>query len=302
MNNILLSICIPTYNRAKILDNTLNSIFNDIDFDSNSIEVIVSDNFSNDNTYEIVKKYSKVKYFRHQKNTGAYNCIFSLTLATGKYLKIINDTTIFTNGSLKFLINKLESNKENNINLFFFQNQFNNSFNEKYSFSRSEFVSTVSYLNTWLINFGIWKKDLNKIEDIYKGLDTPFPHLYIYFRLININSKTKIYFNDFYKVTDVKQKGDYNLFDVFINKYLSILKSENISFFILKFEKYRLFRNFVIIWMNTLLFRERNKYSYSTKNAISIILKKYWYEFYIYPFFMILFLKNSFDYFLKEKS
>ena len=91
MNDILLSICIPTYNRAQILDNTLNSIFKDKDYDSNIIEVVVSDNFSSDNTNDIVKKYPKVKYYCHQKNTGAYNCIFSLTLANGKYLKIIND-------------------------------------------------------------------------------------------------------------------------------------------------------------------------------------------------------------------
>ena len=288
MNDVLLSICIPTYNRAKILDDTLSSIFNDIDFDSNIIEVVVSDNFSSDNTNEIVKKYPKVKYHCHPKNTGAYNCIFSLTLANGKYLKIINDTTIFTKGSLKFLINKLESNKDDNINIFFFQNQFNNAYNEKYPITASEFVSTVSYLDTWLINFGIWKKDLYKIEDIYNGVDTLFPHLYIYFRLLDINCKNKIYFNNFYKLTEVKQKGNYNIFDVFINKYLSILKSENINPITFKVEKYRLFRNFIFYWVKSLMI-DKIEHNFDLKKSYKIIFKNYWHTLYFYVSIIFLF-------------
>jgi glycosyltransferase involved in cell wall biosynthesis len=56
----LLSICIPTFNRAYILEKTLHSIVSQKIFqDTNEIEVIVSDNCSSDNTFEIVNKYIK---------------------------------------------------------------------------------------------------------------------------------------------------------------------------------------------------------------------------------------------------
>jgi abequosyltransferase len=49
INKPILSICIPTYNRAKILDETLNSVFSQGNENILSkIEVIISDNDSKD--------------------------------------------------------------------------------------------------------------------------------------------------------------------------------------------------------------------------------------------------------------
>lgn len=40
----LLSICIPTYNRAEVLNETLHQIVSDSYFDPDLIQVVVSDN------------------------------------------------------------------------------------------------------------------------------------------------------------------------------------------------------------------------------------------------------------------
>jgi len=48
-DNILLSICIPAFNRDDYLKNTLDSIVNQAKFPA-SCEVIISDNNSTDNT------------------------------------------------------------------------------------------------------------------------------------------------------------------------------------------------------------------------------------------------------------
>ena len=59
MNSIKLSICIPTYNRDKLLEETLNSIIRQAN--SNNIEkfeICVSDNASTDSTDEIIKNIS----------------------------------------------------------------------------------------------------------------------------------------------------------------------------------------------------------------------------------------------------
>ena len=64
----LISIVIPTYNHAKYLDKALNSV---IEQTYKNWEIIVVDNFSSDNTEEVVLKYkdSKIKYIK-VKNDG----------------------------------------------------------------------------------------------------------------------------------------------------------------------------------------------------------------------------------------
>ena len=55
----LISICIPTYNRCKSLQNILNSIVQQNEFLEDTIEIVVSDNASTDETKEMVAKYNE---------------------------------------------------------------------------------------------------------------------------------------------------------------------------------------------------------------------------------------------------
>lgn len=62
------SVVIPTYNRAKLIPATLESVFSQTYTD---YEIIVVDNCSTDNTEEILKPLvaaGKIKYIRHEKN------------------------------------------------------------------------------------------------------------------------------------------------------------------------------------------------------------------------------------------
>lgn len=60
-----ISVIIPTFNRASLLDRALNSVFQQ---NSTEFEVVVSDNCSTDNTSEVVEKYRKYKNFKYNKN------------------------------------------------------------------------------------------------------------------------------------------------------------------------------------------------------------------------------------------
>ena len=53
---MLISICIPTYNRPEYLKNCLNSLAKQTD---KNFEVCVSDNHSNSNIRKIVKSFKK---------------------------------------------------------------------------------------------------------------------------------------------------------------------------------------------------------------------------------------------------
>jgi glycosyltransferase involved in cell wall biosynthesis len=67
-----ISVIIPTYNRAKILQQCLEALFKQ-DFPDKDYEVIVVDDGSNDNTSEVVRKlkirHDNLHYF-HQQNQG----------------------------------------------------------------------------------------------------------------------------------------------------------------------------------------------------------------------------------------
>ena len=56
---MLLSICIPNYNRAKYLNNCLNSILIAKSLSSLKFEVCISDNGSIDQINSIIKNYKK---------------------------------------------------------------------------------------------------------------------------------------------------------------------------------------------------------------------------------------------------
>ena len=61
----ILSLCIPTYNRANILEKTISRIVSCRSFDSD-VELVISDNCSTDNTRQVCEhfaaKYDNVKY------------------------------------------------------------------------------------------------------------------------------------------------------------------------------------------------------------------------------------------------
>ena len=88
----LVTIAIPTRNRAdNYLKHTLTSALNQT---YQNVEIIVSDNCSDDDTKEVVAGMDapNIRYFRHQADIGANNNFnFSLKQAKGDYLLMLHD-------------------------------------------------------------------------------------------------------------------------------------------------------------------------------------------------------------------
>ena len=87
---MILSICIPSYNRLECLENCLNSILiSSKNVDNFDFEICISDNCSEKNPKYIVDKYKKelnIIFHRNNKNLGfALNAIQTLKLSKGKY-------------------------------------------------------------------------------------------------------------------------------------------------------------------------------------------------------------------------
>jgi len=95
-NKPLVSICIPTYNSARFLRESLDSIVNQT---YQNKEIIVSDNASTDETEKIVKEYVekyKIKYYKNEKNIGAEaNFSRCIELANGEFIAIYHSDDIY---------------------------------------------------------------------------------------------------------------------------------------------------------------------------------------------------------------
>jgi len=89
----LVTVCIATCNRSNVIEVALKSV---IGQKYGHLDVVIVDDFSNDETKELIEKYSgkdnRIRYFRHDRNEGlaaARNtAIFN---AKGKYFTFIDD-------------------------------------------------------------------------------------------------------------------------------------------------------------------------------------------------------------------
>ncbi|MFH0942921.1 MAG: glycosyltransferase family 2 protein [Candidatus Beckwithbacteria bacterium] len=85
-----ISICIPTFNRADYLEQTLQSVARQT---IKPFQVLIVDNASTDNTPQIAAKYKKLgfTYIRNSKNLGMVgNYNRCLNLARGNYISFLH--------------------------------------------------------------------------------------------------------------------------------------------------------------------------------------------------------------------
>ncbi|TQR33759.1 glycosyltransferase family 2 protein [Campylobacter sp. MIT 99-7217] len=105
-----LSVLITTYNRKDLLLKAVNSV---LEQDFKDLELIISDDFSNDGTKELceglVKKDERIKYFLNQsyKKGPNGNKNNALDKARGKFIIFLDDDDELLKGAISELIKKL---------------------------------------------------------------------------------------------------------------------------------------------------------------------------------------------------
>lgn len=119
----LLSICIPTYNRAVYLERILDNLAEEMENLKEEVEICVSDNASTDNTMEVLKNASgklPLVYKRNEKNCGYdLNAIAVTMLASGKYVWYTGDDDCFLKGSVERLVEDIRKNRDKKISAIF---------------------------------------------------------------------------------------------------------------------------------------------------------------------------------------
>ena len=110
----LLSICIPTYNRAEWLRLSLEALLPQITKTNGRVELVVSDNCSPDHTPEVVKKSMEggnFRYHRNQANIGGNPNFFLLVndLAYGDYVWVLGDDDLVRENAVTKILDVLEA-------------------------------------------------------------------------------------------------------------------------------------------------------------------------------------------------
>jgi glycosyltransferase involved in cell wall biosynthesis len=229
-NKPLLSICIPTYNRGDILDKSIASIVLQPEFVYKDVELVISDNASDDNTEEIVKRYQKIYknifYSKNSKNLRDKNYPIVIGQAHGKFRKLCNDTLIFLEGSIGKLINIVKENDIKRPVIFFLNDQIRNKHGKLYCVDDFDlFVKTISFWSTWIGGFGIWDDDYNNIEDKFSGCELSLWQTKVLFEAC---VKKKNFFIDnsrYFDIQNVEKKDlTYGLYKIFYENYLGLYK------------------------------------------------------------------------------
>lgn len=120
---ILISICIPTFNRGRYLENCLLSIYKALSEVGKGVEICVSDNSSTDNTFEVIEKTRNlmpIKYNRNAVNVGmARNIIKVVSMARGEFVWLVGDDDLLMPNGISKLIRLLKNNPKED---FFYVN------------------------------------------------------------------------------------------------------------------------------------------------------------------------------------
>lgn len=284
----ILSICIPTYNRANVLNKALKALTSQEFFqNTNSVEIVISDNCSTDNTDLVCKKYTelfpdKVFYHRNSENIRDKNFEKALSLGKGKYLKLCNDTILYKKNSLEQMCSDISIFIDKKPLLCFASGFI--SHNNKYEFcnNMNEFISKISYGITAIGTFGIWKEDFNKIQNFNRFSDKQLVQVDVILRNFADKKQAVIVTPIYFENIVYRGKGGYNIAEVFGKNYLSILedylKTKELKKLIFEQEKKKLLLHHI----NKFYFDFENLYNFKKSGYFKYLNNFYRFNAYYY--------------------
>ena len=192
INNSILSIVIPTRNRAEYLKETLYNLIENLIY---NIEIIIVDGNSSDNTFDIINElsstYQNIKYFKLTDNKGFdFDLNYGIINSTSKFCWMFSDDDIVQGKDLNIIIEKINYLQDHNLillnasiyNIDFtevLQNKFIDLKTKSGNDAQEIFDSFISYLSFFggcIINRNYWIK-----ADSEKYFGTLFVHIGVIF-------------------------------------------------------------------------------------------------------------------------
>lgn len=247
----LLSICIPTYNRAANLDRCLHSILTQLEVGA-PVEVLVSDNASTDDTPDVVRRYSArylcLTYSRNRENTGADRNIYHvMRLAQGSFIKMQGDDDYLVEGSLMPLIDIVKEHRDCGIIHIHTHNNDRRVYTAE---GAQAFLASSTIMSTFISGMIVRREDLERVEQPDLFLDSAFNQMYLQYAILMKNPKFCVVNWSMFEF-EGNQPSGYNFGEVVFRSYQSILNyfiGKGLTADNLREEKRRALFNFILPW------------------------------------------------------
>jgi GT2 family glycosyltransferase len=105
------SIIVVNFNGKKLTKKCLDSLFK-IDYPGNRFEIIVVDNYSQDDSVKFIKhKYKKVRVIENRQNNYCQACNLGILESRGSYVVLLNNDVVVKKGWLSELVKPIEKDR-----------------------------------------------------------------------------------------------------------------------------------------------------------------------------------------------
>lgn len=195
-----LSILMNSFNRPDIIDEAIQSILDSNIPEDLELEIVIVDDHSNDETWNILKKYEENPMFIIHRNpnnlgSGAINWNKGFELSTGDMIIINADDVIFEKDCIKLLYEELKRNDRLTIVLGIWVNIKNMDAYPKSTLKTSKYGLKISKLtgiptrDTHGMNEHVINPPSLCYKDVLEGLD----ELYHHFPVNGMREETDLY-------------------------------------------------------------------------------------------------------------
>ena len=295
----ILSLCIPIYNRLSYLERQLARMLEDKDLFKNQIQLIISDNFSTDDLRSCCEKYQQkglnLIFHRNETNIGPDgNFEWCFRHADGKYVWLLGSDDIPVSGMLRDLLAELEGRDYGIVHLSTCSNKEPSSI-----YSHDETI--VADIGVWItfMSANIIRTQSLKTIDLSDYVGSFMIQVPAYLNAALTASQNSILFLGqlFEKDTDGANNGGYNLFQVFVENLFGIYEQfvskglmSNQTFELTKRMEYKNWLvNFVI---DLLILKKSRRKNFDMTNSWLILHKHYGNYSYFYYYTIMTFIRK----------
>jgi abequosyltransferase len=227
--DILLSITIPTYNRANFLRINLEQLKVELQtIEEGLVEIIVSDNCSEDDTTSVIEELQKqglkLQYVRNERNMGwGFNFFQCFNLARGRYVHILSDDDLLSEGSMKIIVEELQRKEYGVVCLqaYGYDIDFRKELPptggsyEEFADFNSFFYGSMPLMT--LLSASIFNKSLIRDVDTTKIDPGNFAHLHLILRAA-ASAKYNLFVNKYLIASKRNNSSNYNYTKVFVEE------------------------------------------------------------------------------------
>lgn len=234
--NILLTISIPTYNRARYLKICLESLAPQVAATGSEVEIAIYDNDSGDETERTVRSFVekgyRITYRRNRENIGSdRNIVQCFHEASGKYVLILGDDDVLLDNALQKIVSVLRPADYGGVLLHAFGYEFDfvgekpphigrmvTSYRDANAFIRRVGLQS-SFISSIVIN-----KSLIRDIDPETFAGTKLVQSYLFFHAA-LKAPENLCFDEYVIAAKRDNSGGYRFSEIFARNFTAMMES-----------------------------------------------------------------------------